>query len=126
MAWIENSLALLLTLTGKDQDRAAALIDEVIKKFPKDPILLDSRAVVYMRSSERKKTDTAMEDLKYALIVKNSAVTQFHLAVMYWKRGNANAAKIAFAAAKRMDPFLFQNISPLEVPDFTELTNNLE
>ncbi len=126
MAWIENSLALLLTLTGKDQNRAAALIEEVIKKFPKDPILLDSRAVVYMRSNERKKTDTAMEDLKYALIVKNSAVTQFHLAVMYWKRGNANAAKIAFAAAKRMDPFLFQNISPLEVPDFTELTNNLE
>ncbi|MBQ4144420.1 MAG: tetratricopeptide repeat protein [Thermoguttaceae bacterium] len=126
IAWIENSLAILLSLTGKDQDRAVALIDEVIKKYPKDPLLLDARAVVYMRSNVRKKTDTAMEDLKFTLIVRNNAVSQFHIAVMYWKHGNANAAKIAFAAAKRMDPFLFQNISPLEVPDFTELTNNLE
>ncbi len=126
MASIENTLAYLLVLTGKDFDRAVALIDEATKKFPQDVNLRDSRAVVYMRSKERTKTDKAMEDLKYALTIKNEAMFQFHLAVLYWNRANVHAAKIAFETAKRLDPFLFQNISALEVPNYTELTNNLE
>ncbi len=126
MASIENALAYLLVLTGKDFDRAVALIDEATKKFPRDVNLRDSRAVVYMRSKERVKTDKAMEDLKFALTANNDAMYQFHLAVLYWNRSNANAAKIAFETAKRLDPFLFQNISALEVPNYTELTNNLD
>lgn len=125
-AGIENALAYLLALTGKDVDRAMALIDEALNKYPHDPNLRDSKAVVYMRSKERSKTDLAMQDLKYVIVVRDEAMFQFHLAVIYWKRSNINAAKIAFEAAKRLDPFLFQNVSSLEVPDFTELTNNLE
>ncbi len=126
LAAVENSLAYLLALTGKDVDRAAALIDRATNEFGYDPNLRDSRAVVYMRSEERSKTDKALEDLKYIAVVQNNAVSQFHFAVMYWKRNNASAAKIAFETAKRMDPFLFQNLPSLEVPGFTELTNNLE
>ncbi len=126
IASIEYALAQLLALTGKDVDRAIALIDEAVEKFPKDVILHDARAVVYMRSKERSKTDKAMEELKYALVVKDEALFHFHLAILYWKRANVNAARIAFEKAKRLDPFLMQNISALEVPDFTELSNNLQ
>lgn len=126
IAGIEYALAQLLALTGKDVDRAVELINEAVKKFPKDVALHDALAVVYTRSKERTKTDKAMEDLKYVLVVKDEALFHFHLAVLYWKRANVNAARIAFEKAKRLDPFLDRNISALEVPDFTELSNNLQ
>jgi len=123
---IENSLAYLLALTGRDVARAIALIDEAIEKFPNDPNLRDSRALVYMHSKERTKTDQAMADLKSVVAGGNSGIYQFHLAKIYLNRANPNAAKIAFEEAKRLDPFLFQNITKLETPIFTELTNNME
>ncbi|MBQ2822270.1 MAG: tetratricopeptide repeat protein [Thermoguttaceae bacterium] len=126
MASIEFALAQLLALTGKDIDRAIALIDEAVQKFPNDITLRDTRALVYMRSKERTKTDQAMDDLKYVLVMKDDPMFHFHLAVLYWNRANVNAARIAFEKAKRLDPFLIQNISALEVPDFTELSNNLQ
>ncbi len=125
-ASIENALAYLLALTGKDVARAMALIDEAVEKFPNDPNLRDSRAVVYMNAKERTKSDQAMTDLKTVVAGGNSGMYQFHLAKLYLNRSNPNAAKIAFEEAKRLDPFLFQNITKLEVPNFTELTNNME
>lgn len=124
IASIENSLAYLLALTGKDVARAIALIDEAVEKFPNDMNLRDSRAVVYMHAKERNKTDQAMTDLKMVVASGNSGMYQFHLAKLYLNRSNPNAAIIAFEEAKRLDPFLFQNITRLEVPIFTELTNN--
>lgn len=125
-ASIQNALAYLLALTGKDVARAVALIDEAVEKFPTDPNLRDSRAVVYMNAKERTKMDQAMTDLKTVVASENSGMYQFHLAKLYLNRSNPNAAKIAFEEAKRLDPFLFQNITRLEVPIFTELTNNME
>ena len=97
-----------------------------VEKFPNDPNLRDSRAVVYMNAKERTKSDQAMTDLKTVVASGNSGMYQFHLAKLYLIRSNPNAAKIAFEEAKRLDPFLFQNITKLEVPNFTELTNNME
>ena len=125
-ASIENALAYLLALTGKDVARAVALIDEAVEKFPTDLNLRDSHAVVYMNTKERNKTDQALADLKSVVASGNSGMYQFHLAKLYLVRSNPNAAKIAFEEAKRLDPFLKQNITSLEVPTFNELTNNLE
>ncbi len=123
IAYIENALAYLLALTGKDGARAVTLIDDAAKKFPNDINLRDSRAVVYMHAKERNKTDQAMTDLKTVVASDNSGMYQFHLAKLYLNRSNPNAAKVAFEEAKRLDPFLFQNITKLEVPIYTELSN---
>ncbi|MDO4571242.1 MAG: tetratricopeptide repeat protein [Planctomycetia bacterium] len=125
-AGIMNSYAYLLAMQGKDLGKAIQMIDKALRALPGRAYVLDSRAVVYMKTGERARLDQAQEDLMRTIVKSNDALGHFHLATVFFLKENRNAAKIAFENAKRLDPFLYISLPQMEVKDYNALSVGLK
>lgn len=124
-AFIENNLAYVLAVSNADIPQAITLVDQAMKVLGNGPDLLDTRATIYLKTGERSRVDQAIQDLKRAITAKQEPLYYFHLAMAYLKRENRNSAKIAFDMAKRLDPYLSQNVPKPEVKDYNSIATPL-
>lgn len=124
-AFIENNLAYVLAVSETDIPQAITLVEQAMKVLGNGPDLLDTQAMIYLKTGERSRVDQAIQDLKYAIVAKQEPLYYFHLAMAYLKRENRNSARIAFDMAKRLDPNLLQNIPKPEVKDYNAVMTPL-
>ena len=124
-AFVQNNLANLLALSGTDVPRARKLIDEALYTMGSSSGLLDTRAVICLRSSDPSDINQAISDLQHALVTKPDALYYFHLAMAYMKKDNRNLARISFNLAKKMDPHLAKDIMKLERKDYEAIAEPL-
>ncbi len=120
-AFVQNNLAYILAMTGKDNQRAMKLINEAMTAHGNEAQLLDTQAMVLLKSNERANIDQAIQNLEKVVLMKPEALFFFHLAVAYNQKDDRTSARVAFETAKQLDPNLAQSISKLESEDFSNL-----
>ncbi|MDO4550490.1 MAG: hypothetical protein Q4C96_04490 [Planctomycetia bacterium] len=124
-AFAQNNLSYLMALTDKDVPGALAMINEAISTVGLEAGVLDTRAVVSLRTDERIRIDQAVRDLEMAITVERKPIYYFHLASAYLKKEDLDSAKVAFQIARQLDPNLQQNIPRLEREDYSRLLTTL-
>lgn len=119
-AVIQNNLAFVLALRGKEDD-ALPLIEQAIEQLGPLSDLLDTRAVVYLAQRDY---NNAAIDLNRALADGSEPVMLYHLAQAYAPTNESLAKdKLEKAFEFGFDP---SSLSPLEKEMFRELLIKLE
>lgn len=97
-----NNLAFNLAETGTDLDRAATLVQEVARRFPTDPGVIDTLGWVY---AKRGLNESAMQVFR-GLVKKypNEPTFHYHLAVVLLQNKQPSDAKREFLAALSQHP----------------------
>jgi tetratricopeptide (TPR) repeat protein len=115
-----NNLGLLLAHAGRAEEGLGAINAAIAASGP-DPSLLDTRAIIQLRSG---RPDRAVEDLKDAIAQYSSVDKQFHLALALFSAGDREGARAALRAvlAGGLNP---ADIHPLERPDWDALTKEV-
>jgi len=118
-----NNLAVLLALEKTKLDEALALMDRAIKIAGPMPVLLDSRATVYIARGESRK---AIDDLQKAVGLDEGVapVRYFHLAQAYHQAGDKPAATAAFEKAQQLG-LEAKMLEPQERPVYEKLRKSL-
>ncbi|MGA2700263.1 MAG: tetratricopeptide repeat protein [Isosphaeraceae bacterium] len=118
-----NNLAWLLAMRGQGHGGdALGLIDRAIQIQGRDPALLDTRAVVLIRSGQPR---TAVEDLKEAQKLNSKSPSPVrHLAWSYRMSGQLDEAKKFFRQAVEMG-WKVASCDPLERKQMEELRRDL-
>jgi tetratricopeptide (TPR) repeat protein len=116
-----NNLAYLLAMKEGQCAEALVLAQQTLDLAGPDPELLDTRAVIYLKSGQ---PDLAVQDLQEALAQAPTPSMYFHLAYAQHLVKNRRAALEAFQ--KGVDSgFKVDTLHPLERPAFTKLSEAL-
>ncbi|MGQ0633609.1 MAG: tetratricopeptide repeat protein [Planctomycetaceae bacterium] len=116
-----NNLALLLALRRRGGEEALSMIDRAIKSVGEDPILLDSRAMIYLALGD---AERAMVDLVQAIDARPAAQYYFHQAQAAARLGRTDEARESLQKAAALG-LREENLHPLERPGFLQLTRDL-
>jgi tetratricopeptide (TPR) repeat protein len=113
-----NNLAYLLALVGGASDEALAKINAAVAESGPLPVLLDTRALVYLK---RGQTEQALKDLQQAVHDEPTAAKYFHLAQAYRLQDNRDKAAEALRNCKDIG-LQASSLHTLEGPALEELT----
>lgn len=112
-----NNLGVLQAMQGVELEESLKLVDKAIEiAGPLGP-MLDSRATVYMAMNE---PDKALDDLKLALIDRETPVRLFHQAQAHALAGQKATARAALDKALKKG-LTKEMLQPLELPAFEKL-----
>lgn len=93
---VANNLAWLLAMRGQKLNEALQLIDKVIERNGPLSELLDTRAVILLKSGRARK---AIADLKQAIVEQQQAMYYLHLAQAQLATGDKPAAEASIKTA---------------------------
>jgi tetratricopeptide (TPR) repeat protein len=116
-----NNLAYILALKEGANPESLELINAAIDIVGPFPELLDTRAVVYLRSN---RADLALKDLLQATSQKQSPSLYFHLAQAHRVVKHGDAARVAFGKAKELG-LKADDLHPLEHATFVQLKREM-
>ncbi len=112
-----NNLGVLQAMQGIELEESLKLVDHAIEiAGPLGP-MLDSRATVYIAMNE---PDKALDDLKLALIDRETPVRLFHQAQAHALAGQKATAQAALDKALKKG-LTKEMLQPLELPTFEKL-----
>jgi tetratricopeptide (TPR) repeat protein len=121
-AEVDNNLAFLLAMQGRNPDEALKLIDEAINLFGPQSDMLDTRGVVYLSKGDVKQ---ALSDLSDCVISTEPKPTQLvHLAMAQTAAQQEPAARRTLDRAKELK-FNPDELSPLEKAKYQEMLKKL-
>jgi tetratricopeptide (TPR) repeat protein len=116
-----NNLAYSLALHAGKPAEALKCINAAIDQAGPAPELLDTRAVIYLRSRQAR---PAMNDLRLALVQEPTAAKYFHLAQAQRLAGALNDAALAFRQAGALG-LTARQLPPVEQAAFEQLAGDL-
>src|SRR5262249_33477200 len=122
-AEVDNNLAFLLAVQGRNPDEALKLIEEAISLFGPQSDMLDTRGVVYLSKGDYKQ---ALADLSDCVIATEPKPTQLvHLAMAQTAAQQELEARRTLEKAKALK-FSPDELSPLEKTKYQEMLKKLE
>jgi len=118
-----NNLAFLYALKGQRLDEAEQLVGQSIEVFGPISAILDTRAIVRIT---QERYDSAVQDMKLAVMVNPSAAKYFHLTQAQLLAGNSQAALAAWDKAIQQGLLEKDSLHPLEKEVLKKITNQIE
>jgi tetratricopeptide (TPR) repeat protein len=117
-----NNLAVLLAVVKKNHAEAQSLINQLIDTAGMSPVLLDSRAMIWLAAD---RADDARMDLEQSIKDAPSADNHFHLAQALVGLKQEPAAREAFAKALKLG-LAEDRLQPFERDEFRRLKSILQ
>lgn len=121
-AVVQNNLAYLLMLEGKDLKQALEMSGQAVDVIGPAPELLDTRAMVYLAAGEPQK---AIADLRESLADTPAAMPCFHLALAHQAAGQGPAARACLQTAREKHGLTAEQVPRPERKRFEAMVNAL-